>query len=96
MGHRTTPLQPEKTEHDALIDKITSRGHFLPEEVRGAKLDRYEDKQLEGRLAEYLKLYTFELNPRLRNEFKTEYVRTEAEINRRKHERRNEAIRGAA
>lgn len=96
MGHRTTRLQPEKTEHDALIDNITSRDHFLLEEVRGAKLDRYEDKQLEGRYAEYLKLYTFENNPKLRAEYKAEKDRTEAEINRRKIARRNEAIRGAA
>jgi|GEM_PF-4839366 len=94
MRHHTR--QQPNTEHDALIDKITARESYLPEEVRGAKLDRYEDKQLEGRYTDYLRLFTFETNPRLRAEYKTEKDRTEAELKRRKYVRRNEALKAAA
>lgn len=95
MRHPTRQ-QPPATEYDALIDKVTSREAYLPEEVRNAKLDRYDDKQLEGRYNDYLRHFTFETNPRLRAEYKAEKDRTEAELNRRKHQRRTEALKAAA
>jgi hypothetical protein len=78
-----------------LDDSDHSDRHFLPEEVRYAKLDRISDAQLEGRYAYYLRDYTFERNSSKRHEFQREVIRTRLEILRRAAKRREEAVKEA-
>lgn len=65
----------------------------LSDEVRTSHLAKYSQKALEGRLAHYERLYTFEWNGRFAAEYRNEVARTRTEINLRKMYARKEADR---
>jgi hypothetical protein len=78
---------------DRDLQGALSGGRFLTDDVTQSDLAKYPLHQLEARLIQYERDYTFERNPKLRAEFKGEVDRTRVEINRRKMYATREAER---
>lgn len=83
----------EADNFDAVLDRTLRGARFLTEDVTQSDLSKYALPQLEARLIQYERDYTFERHPKRRTEYKAEVDRTRIEINRRRMYSRTEAER---